>query len=166
MSYTPQQHRANKKLAECLAIANQHFSREFPHPIITFKLRGKAAGKAYLQLNEIKLNHVLFSENEDAFINEVVPHELAHLITHQVFGRVRPHGNEWKYVMEKVFNVTARTTHSFEIASVQGKTFEYRCECTTYPLSIRRHNKVLRNQSTYRCQLCQQTLAFTGTQLS
>ncbi len=116
MSYTPQQHRANKKLAECLAIANQHFSREFPHPIITFKLRGKAAGKAYLQLNEIKLNHVLFSENEDAFINEVVPHELAHLITHQVFGRVRPHGNEWKYVMEKVFNVPARTTHSFEIA--------------------------------------------------
>ena len=96
MSYTPQQHRANKKLAECLAIANQHFSREFPCPTITYKLRGKAAGKAYLQLNEIKLNPVLFTENEDAFINEVVPHELAHLITHQVFGRVRPHGNEWK----------------------------------------------------------------------
>ncbi len=150
MSYTPQQHRANKKLAECLAIANQHFSREFPSPTITYKLRGKAAGKAYLQLNEIKLNPVLFAENEDAFINEVVPHELAHLITHQVFGRVRPHGNEWKYVMEKVFNVQAKTTHSFEISSVQGKTFEYRCACTVYPLSSRRHIMDLRYQSSYR----------------
>ena len=166
-------HAIERQIIHCLQRAELAFQRDFPRPALRFNLRGKAAGKAYLQLNEVRLNPVLFQENCQVFIQEVIPHEIAHLIVYQVFGlvhpqgqRVRPHGKEWQMVMEKVFSVPANTTHNFEITSVQGKTFEYQCDCDTHNLTIRRHNKVMRGESRYLCRGCGQPLQFTGRQLS
>jgi SprT protein len=159
-------YQAKKALCLHLKTANHFFDRTFSMPSLNFNLRGKTAGKAYLQLWEIRLNPVLFRENREHFLNEVIPHELAHLITFSLFGRVKPHGKEWKMVMEEVFGVPAQTTHSFETASVQGKTFEYQCHCNRYPLSIRRHNKVLKGSAQYSCKQCNKILVYTGTQLS
>lgn len=157
---------AKQVMLKCVTIAEQSLQRSFPTPSIHFNVRGKAAGKAYLQLNEIRLNPLLFIENQQAFFDEVIPHEVAHLITYQCYGRVKPHGKEWQGMMQNVFNIPANTTHNFATKTVQGKTFAYQCNCTTYPLSIRRHNKVLRKQASYRCQRCRYELTFNGVQLS
>ena len=45
-----------------------------------------------LEKNEIRLNPVLLLENQREFIDEVVPHELAHLLVWQHFAASRRTG--------------------------------------------------------------------------
>lgn len=111
-----------RSLREKLAQANLKLERQYPEPKLVYQQRGTAAGTAWLQTYEIRLNPVLLMENVDAFVNEVVPHELAHLLVWKHFGRVPPHGKEWKWMMESVLGVPARRTHQFELQSVQRKT--------------------------------------------
>lgn len=48
----------------------------------------------------IGLNNILLQPGNDELLEETLCHELAHLITHQRYGRrARPHGNEWATLM-------------------------------------------------------------------
>ncbi|MEQ4530187.1 MAG: SprT family zinc-dependent metalloprotease [Mixta sp.] len=143
-----------RALREKLQQANQRLACSYPEPKLVYQQRGTAAGTAWLESWEIRLNPVLLLENQQAFIEEVVPHELAHLLVWRHFGRVPPHGKEWKWMMETILEVPARRTHQFEVASVRGKAFPYRCRCQQHHLTVRRHNRVLRGETEYRCVHC------------
>lgn len=143
-----------RQLKRDLAKANAYFNKTFPPPTISYAVRGVKAGVAYLQQNEIRLNPILLAENGEEFIRQVVPHELAHLLVYQQFGRVQPHGKEWKMVMKQVLGVPAETYHCFDTTNVQGQRFEYACRCQTHQLSLRRHNAIVRAQRKYLCRHC------------
>ncbi|MBV7297821.1 SprT family zinc-dependent metalloprotease [Enterovibrio sp. NIFS-20-8] len=157
------EYQVTKAVAQCMTRAGNYFQCTFPHPQVLFNQRGKSAGTARLQTWQLRFNPVLLSENPQAFLNEVVPHEVSHLVVYERFGRVRPHGKEWQAVMSQVFGVTPKTTHSFDVSSVQGKTFTYQCGCDEIPLSVRRHNKVQREQVKYVCRRCKQPLVYRPT---
>lgn len=155
------QQKAMRTLREKLALAQQKLEQVFPEPTLNYKQRGTTAGSAYLKQWEIRLNAVLLIENGEAFVDEVVPHELAHLLVYRVFGRkgIAPHGNEWKWMMEHVLEVPASRTHCFEVNSVKSRTFIYRCACpSSHELTIRRHNKILRGENQYLCRRCGEIL--------
>ena len=143
-----------RSLRLALAKANAHLGSNYPEPKVSYRQRGTTAGTAHLSQWEIRLNAVLLTENGQPFIDDVVPHELAHLLVYRQFGRVSPHGSQWRWMMEEVLGVPASRTHAFDVASVQGKTFGYRCNCQLHRLTVRRHNKILRKESEYRCKKC------------
>ncbi|TCQ90351.1 SprT protein [Rahnella sp. JUb53] len=150
-------------LREKLRMANQFFGTDYTEPEITYQQRGTSAGSAYLQHWQIRLNPVLLMENQQPFIDEVIPHELAHLLVYRRFGRApAPHGKEWRWMMEHVLGVSASRTHKFEVASVQSKTYPYLCACRDHQLTVRRHNKVMRKESEYRCRHCGELLRFNA----
>jgi SprT protein len=154
-------HAVQYRLNSCLAKAREHCKIAFPMPNICYRLRGTRAGTAHLLHWEIRLNPVLLQENQTNFIDQVVPHELAHLLVFRQFGAVKPHGKEWQWMMSSVLGVPAQRTHTFDTQSVFGRWVEYHCQCQTHQLSIRRHNKVQRRQSQYFCRRCQQPLKIT-----
>lgn len=125
-----------------------------PLPRLSFNQRGKAAGTARLSQWAIRLNPVLLSAHPQVFLDEVIPHELAHLLVFARHGRTRPHGVPWQRLMRETFGLVPRVTHNLDVSSLSGPRFAYRCACREHSLSLRRHNKVQRGQARYLCREC------------
>ena len=149
---------AEQRIRALFLHAQQYLEQTFTLPRLTWRKSGKIAGTANLTTNVINLNRVLYVHNRQAFLDDVIPHEVSHLIVHQRFGRVKPHGREWQYVMEKVFGVPATATHQFDLSPLKLNTMTYYCGCGPVELGIRRHNTVKRGEQSYRCKRCHQTL--------
>ena len=92
-----------------------------------------------------------------------VPHEVAHYITHELFGlhRIRPHGREWKAVMAG-FDADPAVTCNFDLSGIPQRVerrYTYHCACGSHELSARRHNRIQRGRGRYECLVCRTELA-------
>ena len=143
----------------CFDKADAFFSNRFSRSECNLNQRGKAAGTAHLQKNEVRFNHFMYSQNPEKFINTVVPHEVAHIIVFQIYGnKAKPHGKEWQAIMIKVFGIEPDRTHSFDVPPPKH-VFEYFCDCNQYQLTKRRHTKAQQGTQ-YICKSCKTTLQF------
>ncbi|MFT2092652.1 SprT family zinc-dependent metalloprotease [Paraglaciecola sp. 2405UD69-4] len=160
MTSTPQQIAplVQHRVEQCYLIAEDYFKRNFERPKVLLSQRGKVAGSARLQSNELRLNLRLLEDNFNEFMIEVIPHEICHLLTYEIYGRVKPHGKEWQALMIHLFKLTPKTRHNMDVSKVAGKTFSYYCSCGSVDLSIRRHNKVVRAKQQYVCRRCNDIL--------
>ena len=83
------------KIEKCIGSAERYFNIKLKQPSYNFKQRGRTAGTAYLQRNEMRFNTFMLQQDPQKFIENVVPHEVAHIVVFQVFGaKVRPHGKD------------------------------------------------------------------------
>lgn len=137
-----------------IELARTQFSSSIRVPTIGFRKAGKTGGSAHLQRNHINFNPHFIDDNYDHYMTHVIPHEVAHIVCYQLFGRVKPHGKEWQSMMTKVFNAEPHVTHSMTSERAVSRTFTYQCDCGPVELSVRRHNKVERGQQEYQCRTC------------
>lgn len=151
------------KVEACYQQAERYFSRGFIRPQVNFALRGKAAGTAHLQRNLLRFNAQLYQENREHFLQQTVPHEVAHMVAHQVYGSgIEPHGPQWQSVMTVVFGLPAQRCHSYELPPVWKTLYAYACACREHGLSGQRHARVMRGNA-YLCRHCNSELRFTGS---
>lgn len=136
---------------------------ELPKPKVWCDLRGKSAGQAHFGRGGLRFNPVLYAENRQAFLAEVVPHEMAHWLVHHLQDGhlARPHGHEWRTVMERLFSLEPRVTHRFDTRRSSPAPHRYRCDCREHAFTQRRHAQARQGQR-YRCRHCAQTLVYHG----
>ena len=137
------------------------FHPELPRPRVWLDLRGKCAGQAHYGRGGLRFNAVLYRENRHAYLVEVVPHEMAHWLVHHLSDghRARPHGREWRTVMQRLFGLEPRVTHAFDTGRASPAPFRYVCHCREHAFTARRHSLASGGRG-YRCRHCCQTLVY------
>ncbi len=110
----------------CYLQAEKHFERKFDRPVsVRYDIKNWTGGLAYGGLNKLRYNLILLVENEKDFLENTVPHEVAHLITRAHFPipagkkRLMPHGKEWKSVMTDVFKLKPEVKHHYDVSSIE-----------------------------------------------
>lgn len=146
--------------------AADHFRKDMSELPVLFDLTGKAAGMYRVKAGQrvIRYNPYIFAKYFDDNFNETIPHEVAHYVTDVLFGlrNIRPHGKEWKAVMQ-IFGVAANRTARYDLSGTPQRTFQtfiYHCGCQNFELTTRRHNKVARGKGHYQCRDCGGKLVF------
>lgn len=152
-----------------LKMAADYYQQAFPQIPVLFDLKGRVVGMYRVKNSQrvIRYNPYVFAKYFDDNFNETIAHEAAHYVTDMLFGirNIRPHGREWKSVMQ-VFGVAATRTANYDLTGLparQHKLFNYHCGCRTFELTSRRHNKILRGTGNYSCRDCGGKLLFVKT---
>ena len=154
----------NTRVEDCFQQAEVFFKRPFKRPMVSFKLRGQKAGVAHLHENLLRFNPQLYRENSEDFLKQTVPHEVAHLVAHQLFGeRISPHGEEWQLIMRGVYELPPNRCHTYAIKRRSATRYIYRCPCpdSDFPFSAQRHALVKQGRG-YLCRRCRNPLVFSG----
>ena len=124
--------------------------------VLLFDLGGAAAGQVtmYKDANRprtLRLNKAYIDNNYEDIIGQTLPHEVAHLLAWDKYGRAsKGHGGAWKEMMAKL-GVPAERTHKMDASAVYKNTLY--CDCTAHPVSTRMYNSVARGKGR-RCRKC------------
>lgn len=115
------------KVVETIRKLSALYSTQFPVPEIKFTVRGTAAGWADLDNGFINFNDKLLSRNEQTFIDEIVPHEVCHMICSLVHPEMTDyHGPEWQEMMRRL-GVEPNALHKYDVNDIIRKTKKFAC---------------------------------------
>lgn len=126
MSIAILQQQCLNEVEQMYSTAEQYFSRKFTRVPVIFsnhmkRMAGKATGYRTGKPVKLTFSNIVLSLNENVFIQQTVPHEVAHLVGLEHFGKLN-HGPEWSLIMTKVFEREDNTYHKFKTPGFIYKT--------------------------------------------
>ena len=139
-------------------MANEKMGLSLSYPEVRYNVRGTCGGKACGSLWYVDFNMGLIVDNMSEYLNQVVPHEVAHLVVHAVHGveykhtrrglvRVS-HGKNFYRVM-RMFGVEETRCHNMDTSKVKQtrNTKKFAVKCTgcgaDFTVGTVRKNKML-----------------------
>jgi SprT protein len=160
--------------------ANEIWGLNLSYPLVTFKKEGRTAGTFNPATKVIDLNNQLLEQNGQVFLDRTPGHEVGHLVTDALYGRLRTysgrrsvHGREWKSVMVRM-GLSPNRCHTYDTSNLSSsgkrgrpagsrmkRPFVYTCGCQEFHLTQILHRRMLAGQSRY-CKKCRGTLTFKG----
>lgn len=143
------------KIRACIVLAEAHYKRKFSMPKINYNSAGTTAGTADYSRWQINISWPLFIRNIDETIDNTGPHELAHLIDHEInpenhsfkgfnvtrTGRVRRvkrdiHGDDWRAVCrvlgmswDEITRCHDMDTSETKRITSRSRTIDFKCAC-------------------------------------
>jgi SprT protein len=152
--------RVENQVLETFEQAQRIFGRTFDIPTLSYSINsGGKAGYAQYRQWHIAINDKYLVAHPDTVINEVVPHEVAHLLTFNLFPRFRQHhGPEWKSVMRRLGLPPARC-HRMQLVEAHPHT--YVCNCRKHFVSDLIHRRMMVQPRW--CRKCRSTVVFLNT---
>ena len=143
--------RVEGRILEVVTLLRSHPDcvSEFKVPSFLLNIRGSVGGWAISDSHLIRLNPVFLKNYTEDYLENVIPHEIAHLFVSQFYKDLRPksHGSEWKSVMGYL-GLKPRRCHGYK---TEGSVI-YRCrKGCSYNLGKRVHKKIQRG-AVYRCR--------------
>jgi SprT protein len=147
--------------------AEASFGKKFVRIPVLFDLSGSSAGmyKVYGKRRWIRFNPWIFSKHYGVNLKDTVPHEVAHYIVDDVYGRrAKPHGAQWQTLMAE-FGADPGVTFNLDLTGVPRRvqrTHPYQCGCEVHQVSSTRHNRIVRGKGSYYCRKCEGELQYAG----
>lgn len=134
----------------------------FEIPEIKTNLRGRCAGQCIMRGVHctLRFNAKILKENYDEYMKDTVPHEVAHYVVALLYGKVAPHGREWKGVMNLFGIKNPQRCHTFNIKDTYP--WIYKCQCREHFVGNKLHALIRKGARIYRCKNCNAKVIFVG----
>ena len=119
-----------EKVQQCLNILLGEETAKYINITVEFKNGIKtAAGLAYQSEQRIVLNENLFLANKQSFFDEIIGHEVCHVVQHILYpNESLHHGKRWKELM-MMLGLRLSVYHNLDVSAVDDKVFRYVCNC-------------------------------------
>ena len=147
------------------------------HAVHLASVEYKGCGDAFsgytIQKIEMNLNPYLLDEFKEVYVQNVIPHEFAHIVLNQCFNKeeqrqrgMLDHGKEFKVVCNELGfpNVASATTSLFSgsqylnTKNINGRPyFDYQCDCKRHKIGSANHMKMQKGGEC-KCKLCNHPL--------